>query len=182
MDCSSPGSSVLGIFWVRILEWVAISFPRGSSIRRDQTRVSYISFIVIGRQVIQHHLGRLYKVYQYLNVRQPLYSDGPEKLLQRALYSWVCSGWEEHCFGRKNTPHEINLLLAHKHLEIPVYTSLFQCWVSWQVVSQSSYFWVSAIHNLLVTTYYHIKRQAALVQSNKIIFMANSSQKNSVLW
>jgi len=31
MDCSSPGSSVLGIFQARTLEWVAISFSRGSS-------------------------------------------------------------------------------------------------------------------------------------------------------
>ena len=30
-DCSPPGSSVLGIFQARILEWVAISFSRGSS-------------------------------------------------------------------------------------------------------------------------------------------------------
>ena len=27
MDCSLPGSSVHGILWARILEWVAISFP-----------------------------------------------------------------------------------------------------------------------------------------------------------
>ena len=26
MDCSPPGSSVLGIFQARVLEWVAISF------------------------------------------------------------------------------------------------------------------------------------------------------------
>ena len=31
MDCSPPGSSVHGIFQARILEWVAISFSRGSS-------------------------------------------------------------------------------------------------------------------------------------------------------
>ena len=36
MDCSSPHSSVHGIFQVRILEWVAISFSRGSSWPRDQ--------------------------------------------------------------------------------------------------------------------------------------------------
>ena len=30
MDCSSPGSSVHGIFQARILEWVAIPFSRGS--------------------------------------------------------------------------------------------------------------------------------------------------------
>ena len=31
MDCSPPGSSVHGIFQARILEWVVISFSRGSS-------------------------------------------------------------------------------------------------------------------------------------------------------
>ena len=31
MDCSLPGSSIHGIFRARILEWVAISFSRGSS-------------------------------------------------------------------------------------------------------------------------------------------------------
>ena len=40
MDCSPPGSSVHEIFQARILEWVAISFSRGSSQPRDQTRVS----------------------------------------------------------------------------------------------------------------------------------------------
>ena len=29
MDCSLPGSSVLGIFQARILKWVTISFSRG---------------------------------------------------------------------------------------------------------------------------------------------------------
>ena len=42
MDCSPPGSSVHGILQARILEWVAISFSRGSSRPRDQTRVSRI--------------------------------------------------------------------------------------------------------------------------------------------
>ena len=31
VDCSPPGSSVHGILQARILEWVAISFSRGSS-------------------------------------------------------------------------------------------------------------------------------------------------------
>ena len=38
MDCSPPGSSVHGILQVRILEWVAILFSRGSSRPRDQTQ------------------------------------------------------------------------------------------------------------------------------------------------
>ena len=42
MDCSLPGSSVHGIFQARVLEWIAISFTRGSSRPRDQTQVSRI--------------------------------------------------------------------------------------------------------------------------------------------
>ena len=43
MDCSPPGSSVHGISQARILEWIAISFSRGSSQPRDQTLISCIS-------------------------------------------------------------------------------------------------------------------------------------------
>ena len=42
MDCSLPGFSVHGIFQARVLEWVAISFSRGSSWPRDWTQVSHI--------------------------------------------------------------------------------------------------------------------------------------------
>ena len=37
MDCSLPGSSVHEILQARVLEWVAISFSRGSSPPRNQT-------------------------------------------------------------------------------------------------------------------------------------------------
>ena len=40
MDCGPSGSSVHGILWARILEWVAISFSRGSSWPRDRTQGS----------------------------------------------------------------------------------------------------------------------------------------------
>ena len=40
MDCNLPGSLVHGILQARVLEWVAISFSRGSSHPRDRTRVS----------------------------------------------------------------------------------------------------------------------------------------------
>ena len=42
-DCSPPGSSVQGLLQARILDWVAISFSRGSSLFRDQTWVSCIA-------------------------------------------------------------------------------------------------------------------------------------------
>ena len=40
MDCGPPGSSIHGIFQARVLEWVAISFSRGSSQPRGGTWVS----------------------------------------------------------------------------------------------------------------------------------------------
>ena len=43
MDYSLPGSSIHGIFQARVLEWVAISFSRGSLWPRDQTQVSHIA-------------------------------------------------------------------------------------------------------------------------------------------
>ena len=43
MDCSRPGSSVHGILQARILEWVAISFSRGTSRPRDWTHASCLA-------------------------------------------------------------------------------------------------------------------------------------------
>ena len=45
MDCSSPGSSIYGIFQARILEWVVILFSRGSSPPKHRTQV----FCTVGR-------------------------------------------------------------------------------------------------------------------------------------
>ena len=53
MDCSPSGSSVHGVLQARIPEWVAISFPRGSSWPRDWTYVS-----CIGRWVLYHWATR----------------------------------------------------------------------------------------------------------------------------
>ena len=50
MDCSLLGSSVHGISQARILEWVAISFSRGSSLPIDGICLS-----CIGRWVLYHH-------------------------------------------------------------------------------------------------------------------------------
>ena len=47
MDCSPPGSSVHGILQAGILEWVAVSYSRGSSRPRDRTCVS-----CVGRQIL----------------------------------------------------------------------------------------------------------------------------------
>ena len=51
-DCIPPCSSVHGILQARTLEWVAISFPRRSSLPRDWTHISCAS--CIHRQVLYH--------------------------------------------------------------------------------------------------------------------------------
>ena len=43
MDWSLSGSSVHGVFQVRILKWIAISFSRGSSQPKNRTQVSCIA-------------------------------------------------------------------------------------------------------------------------------------------
>ena len=52
-----------GILQVRVLEWVAVSYPRGSSRSRDQTPVFYVS--CFGRWVLYHqrHLGSQTQVW-----------------------------------------------------------------------------------------------------------------------
>ena len=61
MDYSLPGSSVHGSLQARILEWVAISFSRGSSWSRDQTRVSCIGrwFFTIELLLQMHKVKRI---------------------------------------------------------------------------------------------------------------------------
>ena len=52
MNCSLPGSSIHGILQARILEWLAISFSKGTSPPRDQTSVSFVS--CTGRRILYH--------------------------------------------------------------------------------------------------------------------------------
>ena len=52
MDCSLPSSSVHGILWAWILEWVAMPSSRWFSQPRNQTPVSCSS--CIGRQILYH--------------------------------------------------------------------------------------------------------------------------------
>ena len=66
MDCSLPGSSVHGIFHAIVLEWIVISFSRGSSQPRDRTQVSHIVdrrftiWATRGSYKIQYHHKKYY--------------------------------------------------------------------------------------------------------------------------
>ena len=66
LECSLPGPSVHGILQVRILEWIAIPFSRGSSQSRDRTYVS-----CIGRQILYplSHLGSLIVACKWIHLQ-----------------------------------------------------------------------------------------------------------------
>ena len=77
MDCSPLGPSVHGILQARILEWVAISFSRGSSQARDRTQVSHI----VGRRfnlwVTREDLGgpQIQEQRKYVLFGQQIYRE-----------------------------------------------------------------------------------------------------------
>ena len=57
-SCSQPASSVQRVLQARILEWVAISFSRGSTQPRDQIRVSFKSHAFQADSLPLSHLGK----------------------------------------------------------------------------------------------------------------------------
>ena len=63
MDYSLPGSSIHGIFQARVLEWVVISFPRGSSQPSYQTQVSCFIIHMISNLMIFHTIFSICQTY-----------------------------------------------------------------------------------------------------------------------
>ena len=81
MGCSLPGSSVYGIFQARVLEWVAISFSRGSSWPRDRTQVSCI---------VDRHFAIWATRKSYVNqwIKIPIYAL--VNILPFFSFKWTC--------------------------------------------------------------------------------------------
>ena len=71
MDCSLQGSSVHGILQARILEWVAISFPKGDQLKSGLNPYEFtdgILLMLITIEVYKHfhrHSSHLYCVVCY---------------------------------------------------------------------------------------------------------------------
>ena len=97
VDCSPLGSSVHGILQVRILDWIAMPFSRGSPQLRNQTHISYVSCIgmwvlyqanVTGRrsqQLGNMALKTISHIYPQMVVNATLYPE-PHILLQPASH------------------------------------------------------------------------------------------------
>ena len=116
MNCRSlPGSSVHGITQARILEWVAISFSRGSSWPRDQTHISCTSRWTLYHWAIWETPTKFscktFKMYSALNIHiltlhthssYDLAKECPEK----AIYT-------HHFLGLHATSTQDNLAFVH---------------------------------------------------------------------
>ena len=70
MNYSMPGSSVHGFFQARILEWVAISLSRGSSLPRDG-----IHIFCLGRWILYHWAMREAFIFSSVQFSRSVVSD-----------------------------------------------------------------------------------------------------------
>ena len=80
-DCSPPGSSVHGISKARMLEWVSISFSRGSSQPRNRSWV-----FCIGRQILYRMSHQDHSVLYFNNVVPADGSKAPGKASAFSIY------------------------------------------------------------------------------------------------
>ena len=80
LNCSLLGSSVHGIFQVRIREWVVISFAKGSSQSQDWAHVSFI-----GRWVLYHWATSEVFTSYCSSVQRMRWLDGITDLMDMSL-------------------------------------------------------------------------------------------------
>ena len=116
MDSSPPGSSVHGIVQARILEWVAISFSRGSSWPRVLTCVSCV--FCIDRWTLYHWTTGEAQDTLITQVTKPLLSRGEVSRPQPHLMPWNLFPAMRPC-----AKHQGRTLCSSK-LQIPQCTSL----------------------------------------------------------
>jgi len=136
MECSLPGPSVHGISQARILDWVAISFSRGSSWLRDWTYVFCGS--CTGRWILYHwatwdapqrlpgpgiELGLWWWKCQILALDQQGTSQmwmRAAKTVIRHLPQWLLRSWEGYCAVLSHSVHLVTKVHLVKAMVFPV--------------------------------------------------------------
>ena len=108
MDCSQPGSSVLGILQARILEWVAIPFSSVSSPRRDWTQVSYIA----GRFFIVWKWKWKWSCSVVSDSLRPVDCSPPSSFVNGILQAWVLE-WVAISFSRGSSQPRDRTQVSH---------------------------------------------------------------------
>ena len=158
MDCSSPGCSVRGILQARMLEWVAISFPRGSSQPRDGTLVSHIAgrlfTIWATREVLIRELqisNRATHLLECLKSKHWQHYAGEDVEQHECVFTaYGNTKWYSH-FGKilQQFHTELNLLLPHN----PAVTFLGIYQMSWKLVHTKT--WNKDVYRNLIHNCQH---------------------------
>ena len=109
MDCSLPGSSSLGIFQAKILEWVAISFSRRSSRPRDQTRIScfpgrFFTIWATWEPILPHRKKKV-KVKSFLTLCDHMDCSLPGSFIHGIFQARVLE-WVVISFSRSSQPRD----------------------------------------------------------------------------
>ena len=94
MDCSLPGPSDHGIFQIRILEWEAYAFSRGSFWLRNRTGFSSIAGGFFTSQVIREALKTKWKSLSLVGLLATLWTvacqgSSIHGILQARILEWV---------------------------------------------------------------------------------------------
>ena len=104
INCSPPGSSVHGVSQARTLEWVAISFSRGSSRPRDWTWVScinrWIFFFTVESPGEPHLAG-----WRYLKWWSESSERTTEQVLTYLTQKWKCVSLDLRLLGARSFMH-----------------------------------------------------------------------------
>ena len=103
VDCSLPGSSVLGIFHAGILEWVAISFPMGPSRPRDQICISCllcwqadsVPLHLLGSCILIEYPFAKHAIQGSLRYSPCLQGKRRMRTISKEGRSWVLLAWGE---------------------------------------------------------------------------------------
>ena len=146
MDCNPPGFSAHGIFQVRILEWVVISYSKGFFWSGDQTNVSCIFFIVGrffthwatkeaqgdwgGRCQKPKSFGEYLEVIQSISLRIVwlIFYGGWRKFLPKIYTRMTFQNWERSDFSWR---HERECLLPGFQPPLPEDRKAWLRWGLW---------------------------------------------------
>ena len=93
MNWAPPRSSVHGIFWARLLEWLAVFFSRGSFQPRDRTCVSTSPVLQADALPLSHQGSPSYFIYVHME-----YLSFSPLLFISLLFTAICKGFPRQTF------------------------------------------------------------------------------------
>ena len=138
VDCSLPGPSVYGLFQARVLEWVTISFSRGSSRPGNRTWVSRIvgrSFTVWATEEVRLDSVLALMFDSRGGCWKPLPAEWRNPSLTAKYLRWVCYyfmifSW---CRWKILTDVEERFLKTRCQISLRTLPGTGQCFSTWDL-------------------------------------------------